>query len=73
LFRKRCDENDRDAASLRNEAILKIKAVHSRHLHVGYQAGAIINPWRAQEILGGFEREGDEAERPYEARQCGAN
>ena len=50
-FGKRRDENDWKAASLGDQAILKIKAAHAGHLHVGDQAGAVVNPWRAQEIV----------------------
>jgi hypothetical protein len=73
LFGKRRNENDWYAASLRDQAILKVKAAHTGHLHIGDQAGAVVNPRRPQEIVSGFEREGDEAERPHEALHCRAN
>jgi hypothetical protein len=73
LFGKGRDENDWYAATLRGQAILKIKAAHTRHLYVGDQTGAVVDPRRAQEILSGFERKSDEAERPQKALHCGAN
>jgi hypothetical protein len=72
-FGKRRDEDDWNAASLRDQAILKVKAAHAGHLDVGDQAGAVVNPWRAQEIVSGFECERDETERPHEALHCRAN
>ena len=64
MFGKRRDENDWYAAASGDQAILKVKAAHARHLYVGDQAGAVIDPRRAQEILCGFEHESDETERP---------
>jgi hypothetical protein len=72
LFGKRRDEDDWYAATLRDEAILKIKAAHTRHLYVGDQTGAVVDPWRTQELLSRLEYESDEAERPQEALGCGA-
>jgi len=49
LFGERRDENDWNVAALGDQAILKIKAAHTGYLHVGDQAGAVIDPWRALE------------------------
>jgi hypothetical protein len=73
LFGKRRDENDWYASALRDQAILKVKAAHTRHLHVGDQTGAVVDPRRAKEILSGFEHESDETERPQKALHGGAN
>jgi hypothetical protein len=40
LFGKRRDENDWYAAASGDQAILKVKAAHARHLYVEDQAGA---------------------------------
>jgi hypothetical protein len=63
LFGKRRDENHWYAATLCDQAILKIKAAHTLHLYVGDQTRAVVDPRRAQEILSAFERESDETER----------
>jgi hypothetical protein len=63
LFGNRGDENVWYAATLRDQAILKIKAAHTLHLYVGDQTRAVVDPRRAQEILSAFERESDETER----------
>jgi hypothetical protein len=73
LFGKRRDENHWYAATLRDQAILKIKAAHTLHLYVGDQTRAVVDPRRAQEILSGLEHESDETERPQKALHCGAN
>jgi hypothetical protein len=57
LFGKRRDENHWYAATLRDQAILKIKAAPTLHLCVGDQTRAVVDPRRAQEILSAFERE----------------
>ena len=48
---KRRDEDDWYAAASGDQAILKVKAAHTRHLHVGDQTGAVVDPRRVQEIL----------------------
>jgi hypothetical protein len=73
LFGKRRDQDDWYAATLRDQAILKIKATHTRHLYVRDHTGAVVDSRRAQEILGGFEHESDEAERSQKALHCSAN
>jgi hypothetical protein len=62
MFGKRRDENNWYAVASDDQAILKVKAAHTRHLHVGDQTGAVVDPRRAQEILSRFEHESDEAE-----------
>jgi hypothetical protein len=73
LFGKRGDKNDWDAASLCDQAILKIEAAQAGHLHIADEAGAVVHSWRTQEIFGGFKSEGDETERPHEALDGGAD
>jgi hypothetical protein len=63
LFGKRRDENDWYAATLRDQAILKIKAAHTLYLYVGDPTRAVVDLRRAQEILSGLEHESDETER----------
>jgi hypothetical protein len=63
LFGNRGDEYVWYAATLRDQAILKIEAAHTLHLYVGDQTRAVVDPRRAQEILSAFERESDETER----------
>jgi len=73
VFGKRRDENDWYAATLRDQSILKFKPAHTRHLHVGDQTGTVVDPRRAQEVLGRFEDESDETKRPQKALHCRAN
>jgi hypothetical protein len=73
VFGKRRDENDWYAAASGGQAILKVKAAHTRHLHIRDQTGAVVDPRRAQEILSRFEHESDETERLQKAPHCGAN
>jgi hypothetical protein len=73
VFGKRRDENDWYAATSGGQEILKVKAAHTRHLHIRDQTRAVVDPWRAQEILSRFELESDETERLQKAPHRGAN
>ena len=46
---------------------MELEPGHSRHLHVGDQAGGVGAEIRAEESLGAGERSGLEAERPEQA------
>jgi hypothetical protein len=73
IFGERRDENDWYAAASADQAILKVEAAHTWHLHVGDQTGAVVDPRRAQEIFSRFEDESDKTEGPHTALHCGAN
>lgn len=63
----RCEDDDRNAATVIGQAALETQSVHARHAKVKDQAGQRLQVRRAEQRLGRRERDDSESRRPQQA------